>query len=194
MGQRRSLLILFGALLTWVVTGIVITVGKPTEADPTSGGEDPLWLVIVGTGGVVIAGLAVVIGVLGLFMTGRHRRILRVAAWRRTAVSYAQITSRFGQYYDHRVGIVAHDLAFGDPTVISLNWNTRLALARSRLAEAEWAEVAGDHRMGFVVRGPETKVLLSGRLVKRGVARLLLEAAAVPVGSRVGRSGYYRRR
>jgi hypothetical protein len=59
---------------------------------------------------------------------------------------YVEVHRFGGQAAERRVGIVAHDLGFGDPTVISLRWNTWLVLGRSGLAGQDWADVAGVHR------------------------------------------------
>lgn len=185
---------LFGGFMTWAAITAVIALARPTDANATNGSEDPRWLVITATAGIVIGGAAIVVGVLGLLRAGRQRSVLRVSPWRRTRATYVEVHRFGGQAAERRVGIVAHDLGFGDPTVISLRWNTWLVLGRSGLAGQDWADVSGDPRTGFVVRGPEKTVLLSGRLLKGRIASLLIEATAAPPGSKFGRSGYHRRR
>ncbi len=95
---------------------------------------------------------------------------------------------------DYRRGIVVQDLEVGDPTTISLRGNWLFALARSGLGDAEWAYVAGEPRKGFVVRGPEKAVLLSGRVMRRYEAGVFVEAAAVPPETWFRRRYHYRRR
>jgi hypothetical protein len=192
--DRRGVATLLGGLVTWAITTVVSVLASPKGAQGTNAGKDPRWLVIVLVSGLVIAVTAFIIGFWSLARSGRFRRTLAVSPWRRTRATYVEVRRFGGETQSRNVGIVAQDLGLGDPTVISLHWNTRFALARSGLDAGDWADVAGDPQTGFVVRGPETSVLLSGRRAKRRTSKLLIEATAVPRGSRVNRSGVYRRR
>ncbi len=191
--DRFGLMWFLGGAVALTMTMVVITVTSPDGASSTAGREDPRWLVILTVGGLIVSVTAIAVGLGGLVRTARYRRLLAVCPWRRTRATYVVVkwTSQAG---DYRRGIVAKDLDVGDPTAISLRGNWLFALARSGLGDAEWADVAGEPGTGFVVRGPEKAVLLSGRVVRRYGAGVFIEAASVPPGTWFRQRRYYRRR